>query len=78
MATPKSPVPKSVAPKFVAQVGNIYFLAQIGSALRWATSEIARAELPDDIQRLLRKLDRLESREPRKASGNSQGNGQGA
>ena len=54
-------------PKFVAQVGNIYFLAQIGSALRWATSDIARGELPPEIQHLLRKLDRVDAREMRKA-----------
>jgi hypothetical protein len=53
---------KMPTPKFVGQVGNIYFLAQIGSALRWATSDIASEELPPDIQRLLRKLDRVEAK----------------
>ena len=59
------PGPHMATPKFVAQVGNIYFLARIGSALRWATSDTAREELPPEIQRLLRKLDRLDAREAR-------------
>jgi hypothetical protein len=49
-------------PKFIAQVGNIYFLARIGSSLRWATSDITREELSPEINLLLRRLDRLEAR----------------
>jgi hypothetical protein len=52
-------------PKFVAQIDNIYFLARIGVTLRWASSDIAREDLPPDIQRLVRRLDRLEAREQR-------------
>jgi hypothetical protein len=48
--------------KFVAQVGNIYFLARIGSTLRWATQDIAKEDLPPDIAHLLRRLDRVEAK----------------
>jgi hypothetical protein len=51
------------APKFVAQVQNVYFLARIGSTLRWATSDITHEELSPDIKRLLRRLDRMEARQ---------------
>jgi hypothetical protein len=49
-------------PKYAAQIGNIFFLTRIGSTLRWATSDIASEELPADIKRLLRRLDRLETK----------------
>jgi hypothetical protein len=49
-------------PKHTAQIRNIYFLARIGSTLRWATQDIAREDLPPDIKRLLGRLDRLEAR----------------
>ena len=49
--------------KYVAQVKNVYFLTRIGESLRWATSDIAREELPDDVGRLLRRLDRAEARQ---------------
>ena len=53
-------------PKYAAQLKNVYFLARIGESLRWATSDIAQEELPQDIQHLLRRLDRLERRPDRK------------
>lgn len=49
------------------QLKNVIFLDKIGDTLRRATSEIAREDLPDDIQRLLRRLERVELREQRKA-----------
>ena len=48
--------------KYVAQVDNIFFLSRIGQALRWATSDITREALPEEVVLLLRRLDRLESR----------------
>ena len=52
-------------PKY-PQLKNVVFLDKIGDTLRQATSDIAREELPDDIQRLLRRLERAELREQRK------------
>ena len=49
------------------QVKNVVFLDKIGETLRQATSDIAREDLPEDIVRLLRRLDRVELREQRKA-----------
>jgi hypothetical protein len=48
--------------KYTARLDNIYFLSRVGSALRWATQDIAREELPADIKHLLARLDRLEAR----------------
>ena len=53
-------------PKY-PQLKNVVFLDKIGDTLRQATSDIAREDLPDDIQRLLRRLERVELREQRKA-----------
>jgi hypothetical protein len=52
--------------KYAAQIDNIYFLDRIGCSLRWATADMAREELPDNIRRLLRKLERAERMDPRK------------
>ncbi len=49
-------------PKYSAQIENIFFLSRIGSTLRWATQDVAREDLPPDIERLLARLDRLEAR----------------
>jgi len=48
--------------KYTARVDNIYFLSRIGSSLRWATQDIASADLPADVKHLLARLDRLEAR----------------
>ena len=48
--------------KYVAQINNIYFLSYIGASLRWATNDIAREELPDDVHLLLRRLERREAK----------------
>jgi hypothetical protein len=56
----------AMAKKYVAQIDNIYFLTRIGQSLRWATNDIAREELPEDIQRLLRRLERVEIKEARR------------
>ena len=53
-------------PKY-PQLKNVVFLDKIGDTLRQATSDIAREDLPDDIQRLLRRLERVELREQQKA-----------
>jgi hypothetical protein len=47
--------------KYAARIENIVFLDRIGSSLRWATDDIAREELPEEILLLLRRLDRLEA-----------------
>jgi hypothetical protein len=56
------------APKFIAQIENIYFLSRIGTTLREATKDIAREDLPPDVRRLLGRLERLEYRERTKAA----------
>jgi hypothetical protein len=56
----------AMAKKYAAQIENVYFLTRIGQSLRWATNDIAREELPEDIQRLLRRLDRVEIKEARR------------
>jgi hypothetical protein len=61
-------------PKYAAQLKNVYFLTRIGESLRWATSDIAQEELPQDIQHLLRRLDRLERRPDRKRAGDEDTN----
>jgi hypothetical protein len=50
-------------PKYVAQISNVYFLTRIGESLRWATSDIAQEELPENVILLLRRLDRQERRQ---------------
>lgn len=52
--------------KYTARIDNIYFLDRIGVTLRWATEDIARADLPANIKHLLARLDRLEAREQAK------------
>ena len=47
-------------PKYAARIGNIFFLVRIGATLRWATDDIVREDLPEDVLRLLSRLDRLE------------------
>jgi hypothetical protein len=53
-------------PKY-PQLNNVVFLDKIGETLRQATSDIAREDLPDEIHRLLRRLERVELRDQRKA-----------
>jgi len=45
------------------QLANIVFLDKVGETLRQVTSDITREELPDGIQVLLRRLERLERKE---------------
>lgn len=49
-------------PKYVAQIGNVYFINRVGATLREATSHVTTEELPENIRRLLRRLKRLETR----------------
>lgn len=42
------------------QLKNIVFLDKVGETLRQATSDVVREELPEEIQRLLRRLERQE------------------
>jgi hypothetical protein len=41
-------------------LANIVFLDKVGETLRQVASDITREELPEDIQLLLRRLERLE------------------
>ena len=52
-------------PKY-PQLANIVFLDRIGETLREATSAVPYEKLPEDIQRLLRRLERAEIRDARK------------
>lgn len=54
-AIPTARFPTMDKPKYTAQIDSIFFLARIGSSLRWAT-------LPANIRQLLNRLDRLETR----------------
>jgi hypothetical protein len=57
----------SVQPKLkYPQLANVVFLDRVGQTLREATSDIPHQELPEDIQRLLRRLERIEIRNARK------------
>jgi hypothetical protein len=47
-------------PKYVARLGNVYFLNSLGCSLRAATNGMAEHQLPSDVRRALRHLDRLE------------------
>ena len=49
-------------PKY-PQLKNVVFLDRVGDALRRATTDIAREELPENIRLLLRRLERLERKE---------------
>jgi hypothetical protein len=51
------------------QWANIVFLDRIGQTLRWVTNDIPHEELPEDIRRLLRRLERVEIRDARKKAG---------
>jgi chaperonin cofactor prefoldin len=53
----------------VARLDNIIFLSRVGETLRWATNDVAKEELPEEIERLLRRLKRREMQEARKKSG---------
>jgi hypothetical protein len=55
-------------PKY-PQLANIVFLNRVGQTLRWVTSDIPHEELPDDIKRLLRRLERVEIRDARRKAG---------
>ena len=50
-------------PKYVAQIDNIYFVKRIGASLREATADTVRDKLPENIQLLLRRLERLEAKD---------------
>jgi hypothetical protein len=51
---PKSPQP-----------ANADFIGNMGKAIREATSDIVQAELPEDIRRLLQRLERSEQEQAR-------------
>jgi hypothetical protein len=53
-------------PKYVAQIDNIYLVKRIGASLREATADTVRDRLPENIQLLLRRLERLEAKDSRK------------
>ena len=47
-------------PKYVAKLGNVYFTNKLGTSLRRATAGFRDDQLPSDVHRALRHLDRLE------------------
>ena len=47
--------------KYTARIGNIHFLSRIGDTLRWATQDVVREDLPEDIKRLLDLLERRDA-----------------
>jgi hypothetical protein len=53
-----------VRPKY-PRPANAAFIDYAGDAIRQATSDIVQAELPEDIRRLLRALERLEQERAR-------------
>jgi hypothetical protein len=53
----------------IARLDNVIFLSSVGETLRWATNDIAKEELPDEIKRLLRRLRRQEMQQARKKGG---------
>jgi hypothetical protein len=53
-------------PKY-PQLKNVVFLDRVGDTLRQATGDIAKEELPEEIRLLLRRLERVESRDKRRA-----------
>jgi hypothetical protein len=48
------------SPKYVAKLGNVYFVCRLGASLRQATTGMHDDQLPSDVRRALRHLDRLE------------------
>jgi hypothetical protein len=52
-------------PKY-PQLQNVVFLDRVGDTLRQATSGIAEEQLPENIQLLLRRLERVEARDKRR------------
>jgi hypothetical protein len=47
-------------PKYIAKLGNVYFVSTLGISLRRATAGMRDDQLPRDVRRALRHLDRLE------------------
>jgi hypothetical protein len=47
----------------ISQLKNVVFLDRVGDALRRATTDIAKEDLPENIRLLLRRLERLERKE---------------
>jgi hypothetical protein len=43
----------------VHQVGNVFFLARLGSTVRESTSDITQEQLPEPIRLLLEELERV-------------------
>ena len=50
------------------QFKNVVFLDRVGDTLRQATNDIAKEDLPEDILLLLRRLERIEQRDRRRAA----------
>ena len=46
--------------KYAARLANVYFLRLLGTSLRQATADVPKEELPEEISRLLRELQRQE------------------
>jgi hypothetical protein len=48
-------------PKFTARIDNIYFLARVGSSLRWATQGVRPEDLSSEVKHMLERLDQLDA-----------------
>ena len=46
--------------RYAARLANVYFLKLLGTSLRQATADVPKEELPEEISRLLRELQRQE------------------
>ena len=51
------------------QFKNVVFLDRLGETLRQATNDIAEEDLPENVLLLLRRLERVEQRDRRRAAG---------
>jgi len=58
-------------PKFTARINNIYFLARIGSSLRWAAEGLPPEDLSSDVKHMLERLDQLDAMAQRLARPNN-------
>ena len=59
-------------PKYDLRIDNVYFLKHVGATLREATAGVPREELTEDIRLALRRLERREFLQNRRA-GRSEG-----
>jgi len=59
--SPVLPFETMQKPKFTARIDNIYFLARVGSSLRWAAQGVRPEDLSSDVKHMLERLDQLDA-----------------